>query len=93
MTCLHLVEAINDSEIVGICFLDIQKCFDTINHELLLEKLHKHGVVDKELKWFRNYLQDRSQAVFCNGKLSNTVELDIGVPQRSTLGHFFFLFL
>ncbi len=38
--------------------------FATINHELLLEKLDKHGVVDKELIWFRNYLQDRSQAVF-----------------------------
>ncbi len=67
------------------------KKFDTINHELLLEKLHKHGIVDKELKWFRNYLQDRSQAVFCNGKLSNTIELDIGVPQGSMLGWFLFL--
>ncbi len=65
LTCLHRVvddslEAINESEIVGICFLDIQKCFDTIDHELLLDKLHKHGLVDKELKWFQNYLQDRS---------------------------------
>ncbi len=36
-------------------------------------------------------MQDRLQAVFCNGKLSNTVELDIGVPQGSTLGPFLFL--
>ncbi len=71
LTYLHRVvddwlEAINESEIVGICFLDFQKCFDAINYELLLEKLHKHGVVDKELKWFQNYLQDNLQAVFCN---------------------------
>ncbi len=96
LICLYCVvddwlEAINESEIVGICFLDIQKCFDTINHELLLEKLRKYGVVDKELTWFRNYLQDRSQAVLCNGKLSNTVELDIGAPQGSMLGPFLFL--
>ncbi len=57
LTCFHCVvndwlEAINESDIIGICFLDIQKCFDTINHELLVEKLRKHGVVDKELKWF-----------------------------------------
>ncbi len=43
LTCLHIVfddwlKDINESEIVGICFLDIQKCFNTINHELLLEK-------------------------------------------------------
>ncbi len=96
LTFLHRVvddwlEAINESEIVGICFLGIQKCFDTINHELLLEKLHKHGFVDRELKWFRNYLQDRSQAVFCNGKLSSTLELDVGVPQGSTLRPYLFL--
>ncbi len=36
-------------------------------------------------------MQDRSQAVFCNGKLSNTVELDIGVPQGSMFGSFLFL--
>ncbi len=36
-------------------------------------------------------MQDRSQAVFCNGKLSKTDELDIGVPQKSTLGPFLFL--
>ncbi len=52
LTCLQRVvddwlEAINESQIVGICFLDIQKCFDIINNELLLERLHKHGVVDK----------------------------------------------
>ncbi len=69
----------NESEIVGICFRDIQKCFNTINYELLLVKLHRHGFVDKELKCFRNYLQDWLQVLFCNGKLSNTVELDIGV--------------
>ncbi len=96
LTCLHHVvddwlEAIHESEIVGIWFFDIQKCFDIINYELLLQKLYKHGIVDKELKWFRNYLQDRSQAVCCNGKLSNTVELDIGVPQGCTLGQFLFL--
>ncbi len=37
LICLYCVvddwlEAINESEIVGICFLDIQKCFDSINH-------------------------------------------------------------
>ncbi len=62
LTCLHHVvddwlEAIIESEIVDICFLVIQKKIDTINHELLLKKLHKHGVVDMELKWVRNYLQ------------------------------------
>ncbi len=45
--------------------------------------MHKRSIVNKELKWFRNYLQDRLQVVFCNGMLSNTVRLYIGVPQGS----------
>ena len=41
MTCLHKVvddfcEMIDDGDMCGICFLDIEKCFDTIHHGILL---------------------------------------------------------
>ena len=43
-TSLHRViddwlENVNESQITGICMLDIAKCFDTIDHDLLLKKL------------------------------------------------------
>ena len=46
VTCLHRViddfyEALNTKEMVGACFLDISKCFDCVDHELLLFKLEK----------------------------------------------------
>ena len=96
ITCLHRVlddclEAINESEMIGACFLDIQKCFDTIDHEILLKKLSKYGIDDKELLWFKNYLNDRTQIVACNGKLSKKQKLSVGVPQGSSLGPFLFL--
>ena len=58
-TCVHQVvdewyEAFNEREMVAACFLDISKCFDCIDHELLLFKLCKFGVSDYELKWFTN---------------------------------------
>ena len=95
-TCLHRLvddwlEAMDDDEIIGACFLDIQKCFDTINHKLLLQKLAYYGINDNELQWFTNYLHERQQSVFCNGMLSKPEQIDIGVPQGSILGPILFL--
>ena len=67
-TALHkLVDDLLDNIIEGmmsaICFFDLKKCFDTINHDFPLSKLQKYGVEDNELLWFTDYLSDRSQAV------------------------------
>ena len=95
-TSLHRVvddwlESMNEGELIGVCFLDIKKCFDTINHKYLLQKLKKYGICDEELEWFTSYLRDRKQKVSCNGALSNEASIDIGVPQGSILGPFLFL--
>ena len=38
--------------------IDLQKAFDTINHEILLGKLHAIGFSEKILAWFKPYLPD-----------------------------------
>ena len=38
------------------CF-DITKCFDTINHTILLKKLSFYGFKDHASKWFQSYLK------------------------------------
>ena len=95
-TCLHRViddwlEAFNEHEVIGAAFLDIQKCFDSIDHELLHEKLQKYGVCEYELQWFKSYLSGRSQKVYCNNTLSAPLNLGTGVPQGSNLGPLLFL--
>ena len=95
-TCLHKVigewqELIDDGEMIGACFLDISKCFDSIDHKILGTKLQKYGIKDNELNWFDNYLSGRTQKVICNNQLSKTCKMSIGVPQGSILGPILFL--
>ena len=82
----YVLDNINENEINGICMFDLAKCFETIDHILLLKKLSKYGLNGTELQWFTNYLNKRTQVVTINGKISNTKPIDKGVPQGSLLG-------
>ena len=80
------IDNLCDNVFTAVCFLDIRKCFDTIDHGILIDKLKRYGIVKIEASWFRSYLKDRSQYVKCNGKLSAKSYVPIGVPQGSVLG-------
>jgi hypothetical protein len=94
-TSLHRVnedwlEAMNHGQLIGACFLDISKCFDTIDNELLLLKLSKYGIRGSEHKWFESYFMNRGQCVN-HVTLSDSLQVDLGVPQGSILGPLLFL--
>lgn len=95
-TSIHRVvedwlDNISDKLFTGICLLDISKCFDTINHDILLNKLKYYGILDKQHEWFASYLHERSQVVVCNNALSDSANISIGVPQGSVLGPILFI--
>ena len=70
-------------------FVDLQKAFDTIEHDILLTKLEHYGV--RGLANDLNILSDRKQFLSINGHDSNLVSVLYGVPQGSVLGPLLFL--
>jgi hypothetical protein len=95
-TSLHkfiddIIDNICDDLYTGTVFLDIQKCFDTINHDILFQKLNHYGISKSPLSWFRSYLTNRKQLVRCHNTLSSVKDINIGVPQGTVLGPILFL--
>ena len=78
-------------------FLDLSKAFDSLEHDVLLNKLYKYGIRGVAYKWFESYLSNRQMRVKCNvassGKLeySNYMNVSYGTPQGSCLGPLIFL--
>ena len=72
-------------------FLDLSKAFDTLDHNILIEKLQYYGLDDLALNWFRSYLSNRKQALRLNDTLSEWYDIKTGVPQGSVLGPLLFL--
>ena len=67
-------------------FIDLRKAFDTVPHQLILDKLEMLGVRGTELKWFRNYLSNQRQFVVLGKSASSETGINIGVQQGSLLG-------
>ena len=81
----------DNCELTGVVFLDIQKAFDSIDHNILLDKLKFYRISQIDLKWFQSYLTDRYQQCQINGFLSKKGKMISRVPQGSILGLLLFL--
>ena len=92
---IHLTETIKEALDQGKygcgIFFDLQKAFDTVNHNILLGKLKHYGIRGVAYGWFESYLKDRKQYVSINGYNSKHLSISLGVPQGSVLGPLLFL--
>ena len=61
-------KALHDKPFVSGIFIDLEKVFDTVSHDILLEKLNHCGIRGISNDWLKSYLSDRTQFVSINGE-------------------------
>ena len=69
----------NNEYTVGI-FVDLKKAFDTVNHNILFDKLYHYGICGIPLAWLSSYLSNRQQFVQIDNHLSSYNTIKCGVP-------------
>ena len=67
-------------------FIDFQKAFDTVRHDILLKKLHHYGIRGVIHDWFTDYLSNRTQSTKILDHYSSPRKICYGIPQGSVLG-------
>ena len=74
----------------SVSFIDLKKAFDTVDHQILLNKLKVYGLSGKEITWSQSYLGNRKQCCRVYGQTSNLQPIKLGAPQGSCLGPLLF---
>ena len=87
----NIEKAIDNKMFVCGVFVDLQKAFDTVDHNILLHKLSHYSIRDIANCWFFSYLSNRKQFVTINGFDPEIQFFQHGVPEGSVLGPLLFL--
>ena len=85
------LKGFDDGLVTSMILYDLQKAFDTINHDILLKKLSIIGFSDHTVKWFQSYLLNRKFMINLENSFSEVSSISCGVPQESILGPLLFL--
>ena len=87
-----LYDNVDRKHITQLLYIDYRKAFDTIDHGILIKKLHKYyNFSKKSIRWFNNYLTNRQQKIVRQNQCSTVKPINIGVPQGSILGPTLFI--
>ena len=87
----RIIKALDNGNYAASVFLDFDKAFDTVNHEILIDKLENYGIRGIVKNWFESYLKNRHQIVKIGDTLSDKMQITFGVPQGGILGPILFL--
>ena len=86
----EIAEVIDGGGQLDVIYTDFSRAFDTIDHQILLEKLSNFGFCPALVRFFGSYLCNRKNYVYYNGYRSHVYVSTSGVPQGSNLGPLLF---
>ena len=80
-----------DGLVSGMILINLQIAFDTINYDILLNKLSIIGFSDHTVKWFQSYLSNHKFMLNLENFFSEVSSISCGMLQGSILGPLLFL--
>ena len=92
---IKLIDSIYDSfnqnkYTLGV-FIDLSKAFDTVDHNILTDKLNFSGIKNNSIKCFLSYLSNTKQFVQAGAIKTSSLDIICRVPQGSILGPLLFI--
>ena len=86
----YIIDKLNSkNKVIGV-FIDLKKAFDSIDINILIEKLKYYGIVGPYNTLLESYLKDRNICTIVNNNKSNPKNIKYGVPQGSVIGPLLF---
>ena len=79
------LEVFDKGLLTGMIIIDLQKAFNTTDHEILLPKVKAIRFSESTIKWFKSYLSKRKFLVNIENKLSDLGKISCGLQQGSIL--------
>ena len=89
--CDKILNGFDEGLMTGMILIDLQKVFDTIVHDILLQKLNAMSFSNHTIGWFKSYLSNRLFKVHLENCYSDSSSITCGVPRGSILGPLLFL--
>ena len=75
-----IYDSFNQNKYTLRVFIDLSKAFDTVDHNILIDKLNSYGIKNNSLKWFSSYLSNRKQFVQADAIKTSSLDIICGVP-------------
>ena len=85
-----LYNSLDTGQPIQLILLDLSSAFDTLRHDILLERLRNIGIQDVTMEWFSNFIKDRNYSFKIRNNYSKSYTIDYGVPQGSILSPILF---
>ena len=87
----QLFENWNEKQYSGCIFVDFSRAFDSIDHNILAEKLKMYGLDENSQNFMNNYMSCRKQSTIVNGSCSPQEKISYGMAQSSIHGPLIFI--
>lgn len=87
----YIYDNMDKNHKVMAAFFDLNKAFDTLDFNFILDKMYAIGIRGSLLDWFKSFLEFRKAIVKMYKHFSEEFELIFGIAQGSTIGPLIFL--